>query len=80
MRMASEGRFEKKEFVMDWIQCMIEVTKRQEDESGNAMKGIRYSQRVFEFCVLLRGTGPGSLQRMGLMRGAGFGVPTDRTL
>ncbi|GAA5823958.1 hypothetical protein JCM5353_007350 [Sporobolomyces roseus] len=79
-RLANDGSFKDKQFVIDLISTMIEVTKREGDETGNAMKGIRYKQSILEFLVLLRGVGAGSLQRMGLLRGAGLGVPSDRTM
>jgi hypothetical protein len=78
-RMASTGQLEDKAVFVEMCQAMVEMTVRSADETGNAMKGMRYSERFLQFATLLRGYGAKSSQQYGIAAGE-LALPSFRTL
>ncbi|KZW01192.1 hypothetical protein EXIGLDRAFT_760954 [Exidia glandulosa HHB12029] len=74
-----EGKLESETTFLEVCKMFTDRVRRETSENKNLKYGIRYSEHVINFAVLMRSFGSNSAQQYSIFRGA-FGGPSPRHL
>jgi hypothetical protein len=77
--MAESGRLDNWHLFQEFAETLVEVVDRQEDPTGNAMKGMRFKDSILALSTVLRSYGAGSSVSYGVVSGF-LPVPSFRQI
>ncbi|KAE9389323.1 hypothetical protein BT96DRAFT_960070 [Gymnopus androsaceus JB14] len=76
---AREGRLDKREVVVDICASLDDRVRRESSDNPHLLRGIRYSENVINFAMLMRSYGHNSHQQYTIFTST-FGGPSSRQL
>jgi hypothetical protein len=75
--LAEEGALNDWENFLEVCSALVQVAQRADDPTGKAMHGMRWSERMINIAILLRGYGHRSMANFAMFRGL-FPLPSGR--